>query len=410
MKKRISIILIVAIVLCTLPISVSAHDEEKTGGEILKDIYVTAEKQMPTEIAEPPVDSSTLMTAQYVSSTLSESRDYADNYGGTFIDDNTVVVLMCGDTEQAEAYCSEIVGKTAVEYQICQYSFDYLTSLSESILSFYKANYNTANIELSDLLTSIVSVGIYEEENAVCVEILNCNDELIDTFKTYISNSDAIIFEKAIAVAEDATITVSPGELIYMDPDPTDEYWSIYSMGFRCWLMDTNGNYIYGFVTAGHGNSVNDPVYASDGVQIGYVYDRVLSGNADAAFVAVTNSNYTCTNDVFYGSDVLEDRYYMTSYTTGLEVFKAGQTTGLTDGKIKSTSASLTADGVTIDDLVKANYEADGGDSGGIVYIHMTDHYSVAGIHRGRSTVLWIEYSYFVKVTNIKNALGVILY
>lgn len=131
MKKRISIILIVAIVLCTLPISVSAHDEEKTGGEILKDIYVAAEKQISTEIAEPLVDSSTLMTAQYVSSTLSESRDYADNYGGTFIDDNTVVVLVCGDTKQAEAYCSEIVGKTSVEYQTCQYSFDYLTALCQ---------------------------------------------------------------------------------------------------------------------------------------------------------------------------------------------------------------------------------------------------------------------------------------
>lgn len=309
-------------------------------------------------------------------------------------------------------YCGEVIGKEGVNYRQCSISIKKLEELKEYICDFHSEN---VGIECEDdklelLLDSIVAVGIYTDKNKVFVQIVDCNKEKVSTFKKYIIDSEYIIFEDSDNYIDNSDYFLEPGEQIKMYAEGAYREWSI---GFRCKKLNSSGNYIYGFITAGHGTKKYGAVYSSSGDYIGYVYTRCYDnyGTTDAAFVYVTNSKYGCTRMVYgYGYSQYISANYISKYVTGATIYMAGCMSGLTSGTIESTSTYMSAkvDGVYYKtyDVVKANYIGQGGDSGGLVFSIENGSKYVAGIHKGSSG----NYSYFVKAKNIKEDLGIVLY
>ena len=192
----------------------------------------------------------------------------------------------------------------------------------------------------------------------------------------------------------------------------------------------------YGFVTAGRGHC-----YKQDENPDGEVYQPTISYNnyvgnfsifpnnntVDAAFVFTEggicwsgscSEPETISNLIQYGyltrtiggymtdSELLEELYYLNA-----TVWKAGRTTGTTEGHIRPVRYRGT-EPIFIDVikcagaqkvLFHASYYAAGGDSGGTVYTYHNGLYIVLGIHDcGLGTN-----SYAVPVTSINPQLGI---
>ena len=73
----------------------------------------------------------------------------------------------------------------------------------------------------------------------------------------------------------------------------------------------------------------------------------------------------------------------------------------------QSTSASAYIDGVWIYNLIKADYSAAGGDSGGIVYVPANGVFVLAGIHKAHNGQ---GYTFACQAQYIISALGLYLY
>ena len=105
---------------------------------------------------------------------------------------------------------------------------------------------------------------------------------------------------------------------------------------------------------------------------------------------------------------------YASTYTEGNTVHMAGGETGLTSGKI--ISSSVVADGtdddpVTIRDCVFADYLSVEGDSGGLVYIKQNGNKYISGINMARCFEGNEEVgSYFVKAKNVIDVFDLVVY
>ncbi len=128
------------------------------------------------------------------------------------------------------------------------------------------------------------------------------------------------------------------------------------------------------------------------------------SGNADAAFCAITNSNYSPTNTLSGTSNTLSTT--ISEPGVGTVINKIGMKTGHTSGKVLSTNVTITfSSGATISNLTSADYESAPGDSGCVVYSYIgsTGARLTLGIHTGASGS---GTRYYTKANEVNAALG----
>ena len=402
-RKILSGILIISMfVSCATSNVLAANTDADEGGSLLREMYessITAESEnnMPTtqQIKEDEAAAKSL----YLDDVMKVNAEYAQYYGGSYLDDGELVVLLTDTSDSVKTFINDTIGNVS-RYEKCDVSLQQLKAIKEVILNYWSNYVEGANKELNELVDSIVSIGTYVDQNVVYIDVVECNDDKIRLFKENIIDSEHVFFECSNGSKNDSD-TLNPGHAIGVASSI-----STHSMGFRCKKLKSDGTYAYGFVTSAHGTTMSATVYYIGYGSIGYIFARSYSNNGttDAAFVYVTNSDYVPSNSTFYG--VKNCSRYVQNVAIRTEVYKDGYKTGRTIGVIRATDASLLANNVITNDMYKASYNADGGDSGGIVYVESGSYYATIGIHRGREGA----YSFVVKITNILSDLNVVWY
>ncbi len=177
----------------------------------------------------------------------------------------------------------------------------------------------------------------------------------IQNFKAYVGDWEAVVYD---ASAEDAQIIMDeatewrPGRSIFVVNTIIDNqiYGSQCSTGYRAMYRKNDRTY-RGFVTCGHGTSIGNSVYLSTNTQnankIGGILDRQFGGTVDASFINITNAGVTSSNAIYYTSaqpgvtkpgTVLDGT--QTTVAKNSLIYKSGQTTYLTQGRVFNTSVS----------------------------------------------------------------------
>ena len=162
-----------------------------------------------------------------------------------------------------------------------------------------------------------------------------------------------------------------------------------------------------GFVTAGHcgDGSVGKDVDQSSTRKIGTLVketydDKSRAEYCDCAFVKLTEG--IPLSKEIYG---INDRYYPDhkGYASVNSYVKMiGQNSGIEIGKVLSTSVSVNIQGTTFKQVVKANYDRNSGDSGGIVM----QAYSGDPAYLGSHSAYKDGSSYYVKYSKFESHIG----
>lgn len=352
-------------------------------------------------------------------SNMEDAEEYPDCYAGAYIDDaGELVVLVTDLSSETEKEIEKIAENDDFKLETVDVSYNDLLEIQAYITDYYENNYQNSAIEgVNELLDSYVEIWIDDMENRVVVNIEDLTDEKVATFKEYITDDENVVLENSDTIEYDATAW-KLGRAIYRYKSTSGStvYSSKYSTGFRCKYLVSSGIYYYGFVTSAHGgNTVGKVIYANGAcsTSLGKIVARKYSGSVDAAFVRLTNSNYSISNQVLYknssgdtGGKTLNTSYHMEYATVGSTIYKSGAATYLTSGEVISSSCSITVDGTTFTHIIKTDYKSAGGDSGGVVYVKYNDKYWAVGIHESHSN----NYSYAVSAKYIVSGLGVSVY
>lgn len=317
----------------------------------------------------------------------------ADYYAGAYLNnEKELVVLVTDDSLENRQELENITGNPDLIINRAEYSYNYLKSVESDINNYMLANYQSDD----RLANTIEGVGLYDDKNCIIVYLAEYDDITIELFRETICDTGAVIFEESVGEARD-DVSVEAGQQIIVDG-------SSYSVGFRCRRSLGGGSYEEGFVTAAHGNYVNDSVKVG-AVTIGEVTARQQSGSVDAAFVEITNGSYSGSNDI-YDTDwsLYGGSYYFPA--VGSTIYKTGYAGGTDSGTVLSTSYDCTLGGVYFTNLGASDYYRTGGDSGGIIYSSSGSTRDIVGIHKGVHS----GNSIYVKVLNIVSALSVYSY
>lgn len=253
-----------------------------------------------------------------------------------------------------------------------------------------------------------------EEEKAI-----SAYNEYIEDFKEYVGDWETVAYDassESAQILHEAT-EWRPGRSIFVVTGIFDNtvYGSQCSTGYRA-LYRKDGRTYRGYVTCGHGNNTGDSVYLSTDTQstnkIGIILDRQFGGTVDASFISINNAGVTSSNAIYYTSSqpgvtkpgIVLDGTQTTVAKNSL-IYKSGQTTYLTQGRVFNTSASGYRENIYFYDLIQADRDmTDNGDSGGVTYIcdGNTTYGKSVGIVKGKLNNL----SIFIKASNIRSDFG----
>lgn len=330
----------------------------------------------------------------FKASPLRSSSDliYPDYYCGAYIGDDKELVVLVNDNSKGiqenltlRAKGSNFIVKDAV------FSMDDLMEAIGVLNEFFFDK--TKESFISDI--GLDGFGIIPSENRVFVELKDCSNNTINSFRNEVLDSPMLKFvpSKGSVVAEEA---IEPGSGL--------KATSTGSFGYRARL---NGQ--AGLVTAGHvARSVGVSVYKDFDVPyptqlIGSCAASHIGGSVDAAFIRLTGS-YSAGNYSIWGttiSSVVEFPFQ------GATVYKEGNN-GFSTGSVTATNVSKTISfpsggSAALWGLTEASYSSAGGDSGGIVYSASNN---IFGTHEGSGG----GRAYFISATNINNTLGISTY
>ncbi|TCU64856.1 streptogrisin B [Tissierella praeacuta] len=326
----------------------------------------------------------TKLQEKIVNTNARKNNFISEEYGGAYTDDDgNLVVYLKSVSENLEKQIYEIDSDIIIKP--CQYSYVELTNTMNRINEF-KLNGE------DDFANKFNYFKLSDSSNRIIVEFDELTDENIAEFKRKVTDDEMISF--AQSKGEDIEdVSLKPGAKI-------SKSGSSASIGYR-----VKRNNVVGIVTAAHFASSGDSISHS-GTTFGTCKKSVYSGAVDAAFIEVTNSNYTPSNTIDGTSNVLSRT--ISEPGVGTVINKRGMKTGATSGKVISTNATWTINGVTFTNLTSADYTSDSGDSGGVVYsyISSTGARLTLGIHKGRHA----GYAHFIKANEINSALGTTRY
>lgn len=321
-----------------------------------------------------------------------EEMVYPEYYGGSYTDDDgNLVIYKVKETsvsaKQKTVASANVYKKleNTIEndnfiLQEVDHSYNELNDVMDQ-LNDYKLT------EDNEIAHNFNAFWLSDEENCIFVELSDFNEASVQAFKENVCDSDVIKFKESSGEAE-AETNINAGRKI----ETSSAYASV---GYR---VKRNGN--VGFVTAAHLGNVDTNI-SVNGTVVGKIKKRQRSGSVDAAFVRVTNDDYTPTNTLQGTTNKLSTT--ISEPGAGTVINKLGASTGATTGKVLSTNATLTVDGITHTNLTSADYKSAPGDSGGTIYsyISSTNTRLTLGIHCAASG----STRYYVKAKRINAAL-----
>lgn len=343
---------------------------------------------------------------------------YEDYYGGSYVNDDGNLVILLNDADDEETKdVKDAISENAViksvrkSYQKLKDNNTKFTDLLE-MYTEEKNNSKVNNDELTDLLDNITGFYIDIENNINVVLLQDVSEESMKQFNDFFENNQEVQFVEEERPQLFAT-EIKAGRRIYSRADSS--HINLYSVGSRASYVNSNGETVKGFLTCAHGNNaVNDKIYINSSMttEIGKVTKRKYSGKVDAAFVKITNSNYTASRKVYYSDSAgtISDKFILSNSSetvancVGETFYKAGATSYLTKGKVVAEGVTVTySNGTTFKDLWKVNTTSKGGDSGGVVFDTTK---CVSGILQGGDST----YMYAINIDNIDNSFGTFVY
>lgn len=271
-----------------------------------------------------------------------EYDEYIDDYAGSFVKDGQLVVLTTKDNNES---ISSRLNKSNQTRNV-KFSMNQLNDGMNDINLYKKYHGETYIAKQFNLYWLDV------ENNQIVVELDNLTEENIKLFKNEVLDKEFVVFRQIEAKPEKEA-SIYPGSKINIKSSSS-------SVAYRA-----TRNGVKGIVISGHAGKVGDNVY-SNGKLLGNIQVRQEYGAVDAAFVK-TNNNFILSNSV--SSRTLSNN--VQNLNVGVTVKKIGYVTGTTSGKVTRNNVSITLDGVTHFNLVGANYKADKGDSGGLVFFEV---------------------------------------
>lgn len=310
---------------------------------------------------------------------------YPDAYAGSYLDENGNLVVMLTENvpHQRQLIC-QAAGSSQITFQSASYA---MNDLEGSINQWRYEKEHGASTVLEDCVTAM----LLDEDNRVEIGIVDMTPAKIQQFREEVFDAPWLVFaDKDGPPIQDGTIMAGGAVSI----------GTTYSVAFPC-KRTVSGATQYGFVTAAHGTYTGQAVSAG-GQSIGTIAVRKYGGNTDAAFVRITNSNWSASYMIQCSSQTLTKTFVNPAVNT--TVYKCGNGSGHKAGTVKSTSVSFFAeDGTAMTGLTSATYNRAKGDSGGIVY---NGSRQICGVHHGGDDT----YAFFTKSTYVRDNLGVSLY
>lgn len=440
-KNSVSIFLIALLI--TIPFNISAfHDNAEINTSCkVKELF---EMRTNNNIYQEQINENNevsyleyIKEMEELNQSLIKIQEYSDssntnlkeNFAGAYIDtDGKLVYLVSTDNKLYQNLITEIVGNNNIKIKSVEYSYQSLEVTKDDVTNKLIAYYDQlkdneiTNENLKNLLNSFHSVYIDEKNNTVVVEITELSPELEQAFHTYISANENIVIRTSNGQIQQYASPWRTGRGIYIFSISVNSNGSITATargGYSTGYMASRGAN-KGFVTSAHGNNTGDYVFINSSItyetlltdQLGQITKRVLSGSVDAAFVEITNDNYEQSNLVYYtsvypgvtkpGSILAAECVDVNGLALNTWIYKSGMTTYLTVGDLLDRSITVNISGNILTDLFMTDNVADHGDSGGVTYISSE---KVIGIVEGGNGT----YTYFIKATNINEALGVVV-
>lgn len=326
--------------------------------------------------------------------------DYPDYYAGAYVDsEGTLTVCTTSTAKKIKNKIYDATDSKELKIEKKENSYDELLEVK----SFIEEKISSVSNE-KGVVGDICAVAIDDKNNVVVVEVRNLDELKQRNLESLFGDSEQIEYKNRHKDIKPVSKSLSAGMSTYYS---SDGWRHLYSIGYKAFRLTSSGEYQYGFVTAGHGNSVGCTM-KYDGDEIGKITGREFSGSVDASFVQVTNSEYEMTNNIYYTEDVANGGYYLSYLPVGYPVYKVGATTQLTSGEVTYSSITIyyTDNLGTFTDFLDTSLISSGGDSGGLVFAPYDNDFMVVGILDASDDTS----SSVCKCGNIEDAMGVYIY
>jgi streptogrisin B len=344
------------------------------------------------------------------------AENFPDYFAGAYVDDaGRLVVQTTSESPAVRSKLEAITQNPKIVLEHAQYSQNYLDEIRELVLDgLTSRSASRADKPMAELLQSIAGFGTPLNTNHLVVDMVGITPEKIQCFQENICSSPAIWFAEGHRFtfgdveSEPSVKNNDSKQLSAIGPAPlyAGDYVSGYSLGFRAKKV-VSGVTLYGFVTAGHLNTVGQGMINSAAQHLGTIRVRQFSGSVDAAFVDSTTSQVSVTNNIRGTQQQLSANGTMMP-SVGVTVKMSGHTSGVKTGQVVSNNYATYIRGVYFTNLIVIGYRSADGDSGGCVFSNNSAPslvgISVAAAEDGSALSLC------VKAGNILSALGVTNY
>lgn len=336
----------------------------------------------------------------FMSNTRSGEIDivYPNNYGGTYIKNGEVAILIKGDvTQNIENEYQDRTKSTNIRLIPCEYSYNELSSLKGQISVFFSNESNYKFIEGIEWS----ALAVDEEFNRVVIR-MNCTPANIAEFKNKVSSSPLIKFEQSNGIPQGCALEMKPcAQINRLGTTSTG------SIGYRA--KDAAGN--VGIVTAGHvphdtsifmeyeNELLNQPTYCT------------VTEKVDGAFIPYDTGIFSFTYTTKFGGAKISTTLG-TSFKKGTSIkLEGAKTAAVKSGTIVSPSTdahiSYKEGGETIyktmNDFIEVSVYSQGGDSGGLCYL--TSNNPIGILSAGDGTT-----AYMCKISNINSRFNLTMY
>lgn len=120
---------------------------------------------------------------------------YPDYYGGSYIDENGDLVVLIADKDTQTSTEWSVVSEIADDPIVvnCEYSYSDLENIMDEILLAVEA----VNESGSQYSGQVNCWAIDDKNNCIYVYLKDLNNDVIEWFKTNVSDSDAIVFKQS---------------------------------------------------------------------------------------------------------------------------------------------------------------------------------------------------------------------
>lgn len=361
-------------------------DNEKSNNRVSDNEKISIEEEQVKSSIAAKEARELMQVIENEPGTRSSGSAYPDYFGGIYLDDNfdLVLVIVDDNPEKYRSMAETKVKNVKLNLQKGEFSMNELKEIQGKLDDFF---HNSAPKSIMD---NLISASLKIKLNRIVIEFMDISPTKIDEFKKAFMDSPAIIYTQGIERLTDVA-SIKPGSEI-KGPGIIKG-----SVGYRA----MNSANQVGIVCSGHVFTIVNQSANVNGVNVGNVANTKNSGNIDAAFVRITNSNYQPSNIV----DVTEQE--LISETAPFEGEKAtlrGINGTYSNGKVIDVSIGAPGPGGTyLSDQIRIGpAPTTNGDSGGIAYTGFFILGVIKGVAGGNT--------YVSKAHNINSTFGLTTY